>query len=149
MYIIIKIFFIRYGEKNMLARLFFTLLLPISYAMADEAYADQAYEKSYEASSILQIAFQQPDSIECLEGEKLYLKIENIYPIRNGYVLCNGHHAIVLPSLSSDQNGYYLPCRSYDSYDLTCSNPRCGYKWSYLKTTSIYCPKCGSIGNSS
>ncbi|MDP1609079.1 MAG: hypothetical protein Q8L98_07185 [Chlamydiales bacterium] len=131
----------------MLTRLFAFFYLLISCAFAQETGEDQVYEKSYELSSILQVTSKQPDSIEYLEGEKIYLKKENTFPICNGYVLCNGRSAIVLPRLSFDQNGYYLSSRSPDDFKLNCSNSRCGNVWWFTDNWSIYCPKCGSVGN--
>src|SRR5581483_289285 len=122
---------------------FLMLLFPFIYTLST-----QLPEASATTSSIIQVVMNQADSIKGRHEDKLYLKAENIFHSQYGHVLHDGRSAIVLPRLSFDENGEgYLLCRSADDFQLACSNPDCGKVWWFSDTWSIYCPKCGTMGN--
>lgn len=126
----------------MLRNFLFVFIFPVVCALANESAA--CMTRNPEASSIIQIVTEQPESIEYFDDGKLYLKARNICHTNVGLMLCNEHSAILLPRLSVDQNGYYLSSRDED-HKLTCS--KCSYVWSILIHASLCCPRCGGIGN--
>lgn len=90
----------------------------------------------------------QRDSIAGLSGDRLYLKAQNIFHAKSGYILRYEGSAIALPKLSFDESGEpYLLCRSPEDFKLICSNPECGFVFWFSETWNGHCPKCGCMGN--
>ncbi len=119
-----------------------SLALPSASEPEKESIANK-----YMDSSIFRVVTEQPNSIQHYDGEKLYLNPENIRRVKEGHLLYNGHSVIFLPQLSFDHRGSYLARRSKDDLKLTCTNTGCGYEWWLTDNWSIYCPRCGSIGD--
>lgn len=100
------------------------------------------------SSRIFRIVSEQADSIQHFDGEKLYLKAENIRHANGKQFLYNDNSVIFLPTLSVNEQGFhYILCRSSDDVKLVCSNPDCSYEWWFTDEWSAYCPICDSIGN--
>lgn len=128
----------------MIRLFFFALFFPIVCIFATEP--DETFRsKKISTSTIFRLVTEQVDSIEYFDGEKLYLKSDNICHTNAGRVLSNGRSVIPLPGLAVNQNGHYLSCRSKEDFKLKCSN--CGYVWWFSDGWSIYCPQCSSVGN--
>lgn len=125
------------------------ILFTFMFLFANVFAAEQSAEYSSKMiGSIMNVVMNQEDSIAGLHDGRLYLKAQNIFHSKNGYILRNEQSAIALPRLSFDENGEgYLLCRSSQDFRLTCSNPDCGYVFWFSDTWDGHCPKCGCMGN--
>jgi hypothetical protein len=137
-----KIFFLA-EERFMIGKFSLMFIFPVVCALA-YGNSDLPPPCRGEASAIIQIVTKQTESIQHYDGGKLYLKAEKIYQTNAGPALYNAASMILLPNLSADQTGYYLPCRSKDDYRFTC--PNCGKQWWFSDTWDYLCPVCGTPG---
>lgn len=132
-------------EKVMIHKTFFALILPFAFLSAME---QPVKDTSKMTGIIMNVVMNQEDSIAGLNGNRLYLKAQNIFHSKNGYILRGERSVIVLPSLSFDENGEgYLLCRSPEDFQLVCTNSKCGFVFWFSDTWNGRCPKCGWIGN--
>lgn len=130
-------------ENIMFRKTFLVLMLPFIYVFATDQTPDNTLKMN---GSIMNVVMNQKDSVAGLEGNRLYLKAQNIFHSKNGYVLRNEGSVIVLPRLSFDEKGEgYLICRSPEDFQLVCSN--CGFVFWFSDTWDGHCPVCRCIGN--
>lgn len=129
----------------MIQKTFLALTLPFAYLCAMEQPVENTSKMT---GSIMNVVMNQEDSIASLKGDRLYLKAQNIFHSKNGYILRSERSAIFLPKLSFDENGEgYLLCRSPEDFQLICTNAKCGFVFWFSDTWNGHCPKCGRIGN--
>lgn len=129
----------------MIKKFFLLLTFPFACLSAMEHPVEDSSDPT---GSIMNVVMNQEGSIARINGNRLYLKAQNIFPAKNGYILRSERSVIVLPRLSFDESGEgYLLCRSPDDFQLVCTNPKCGFVFWFSSTWNGHCPKCGWMGN--
>lgn len=132
------------------------LCISITYALFahEETYSDTDLELNNvkEGSSLVtQIIQEQPDSIEYYDKGKLYLKLDRIYPTKDGIYLRNSRSSILLPPLFADDNGSFISATQQEKDAVAkqvfyqCTNPKCMDVWD-VSYFGYNCPRCKSPG---
>lgn len=90
----------------MFRSLLFLSILSIVSVFAHEEFNPYALLKSSDPA--LQILAEQPDSIESIQGGKLYLKTERILLTKQGLFLLSSQSMIPLAAIFADDHGCYI-----------------------------------------
>lgn len=89
-------------------------LVPVFHSHALEA-AGRGVIGDNTARNILQIFEEQPDAIEGLVGDRIYLAPQRIAITHRGAFLCHRNSMIPLPSFALDQRGIFVRCKKSET----------------------------------
>lgn len=89
-----------------------------------------------DSTAKIRILTQEYECVQTYDGDKIYLRLDRIYPMPEGlYLHLRGNDFVLLPRLNSDNQGCYI-----NSFEIFNRCRFCGEPY-FLRCTNSECPR--------